>query len=259
VASRPFKGFTLIELLVVIAIIAILASLLLPALRAAKETARSGVCMNNLRQIGLSIRMYADDYNDLVIPMNHPEGATGPMTNGDWTRGAWVWMLRVHGYVRDGGPSNPANSDSGRGTGQGIFRCPTYSAMTPVSANGAFAVKDIAWYRSHYALNMSISANSWAGAWLKFGQIISPSRTYLVGDGFSRDQWNANKWYLASHTMVGDMVDPGPDPRHSANGQVLNPSGRVNMLYCDGHVESLAKWVGMKGEPFLTTVEWRGY
>lgn len=79
------KGFTLIELLVVIAIIAILASMLLPALAKAKESGKRIACVNDLRQLGLSMQMYEDD-NDGLQPertINRP-GGSWPTTLRDY-------------------------------------------------------------------------------------------------------------------------------------------------------------------------------
>ena len=64
--------FTLIELLVVIAIIAILAAMLLPALSAARASAKTSSCLGNIKQIGLAANMYADDHDDW-----YPPGAYG--------------------------------------------------------------------------------------------------------------------------------------------------------------------------------------
>jgi prepilin-type N-terminal cleavage/methylation domain-containing protein len=80
---RARAAFTLIELLVVIAIIAILAGLLLPALAGAKAQGKDAACINNLRQLGLGIRLWSSDYGD-KYPWNVPISDGGAQGSDNW-------------------------------------------------------------------------------------------------------------------------------------------------------------------------------
>lgn len=71
--SQKERGFTLIELLVVIAIIGILGALLLPALSRAKASAKSAACKSNLRQIGIGLRLYLNDFDKFPLYLNTSE------------------------------------------------------------------------------------------------------------------------------------------------------------------------------------------
>ena len=74
-SGRRCRGFTLIELLVVIAIIAILAAILFPVFAQAREKARAATCTNNLKQIGQSLVMYIQDYDEAFPLLGDPTGA----------------------------------------------------------------------------------------------------------------------------------------------------------------------------------------
>src|SRR5688572_9902080 len=87
--QRPTKGFTLIELLVVIAIIALLAAILFPVFARARENARKSACLNNMKQIGVGIMQYKQDFDEFFPQMYWstavvPTGRWEPLAEGLW-------------------------------------------------------------------------------------------------------------------------------------------------------------------------------
>jgi prepilin-type N-terminal cleavage/methylation domain-containing protein len=91
-AKRVNKGFTLIELLIVIAIIAILAAILFPVFARARENARKASCLSNLKQIGLGLMQYVQDYDE-KYPMSEYDATT--------TENVWhTWARDVMPYIK---------------------------------------------------------------------------------------------------------------------------------------------------------------
>ena len=207
--------FTIIELLIVIAIIAILASMLLPALNRAKESARGVLCTGNLRSIGAGIHAYSSDYKDWFVPVLQGTASSPPRNDG--------WFVKLEPY---GIKYSRAIS-----TDKGVFRCP--SDIYPLTTDTS-KVKGYAYVQ--YGVNYVLHGYPGTAKSHKVTSVVAASQAMTAGDVFGYS------WYYLSNKVTMAFRHGRPESRDALtefSTSASGTSGKTNLVYVDGHVGSM--------------------
>jgi prepilin-type N-terminal cleavage/methylation domain-containing protein/prepilin-type processing-associated H-X9-DG protein len=216
--GRCHHAFTLIELLVVIAIIGILSAMLLPALARAKEAARRIYCLNSLRQINLSLKMYADDNNGYLLPRSHPNR---------WPQRLLDSYRNLHLLVCPSDGPNPRTGETDTNT------WPADAAPRSYIYN---AWNDFYLARANNAKNWR-SAAATNGVAIRENAILFPSETCTFGE----KDTDSMHWYLDFETA--EDITQLDQSKHSnprrMSGDSTEGTGGANYAFVDGSVRFL--------------------
>ena len=218
---KPFrsvtKAFTLIELLVVIAIIAILAAILFPVFARARENARRSSCQSNLKQIGLGVMQYTQDYDERYPFAYSDDTSFAGKPFYSTTYGGPFWQGIIFPYVKS----------------QQIYVCP--SSSNPIPANPLF--------NGHYAVNQAIMTDNSS---IAIPQISSTASVYMVMDsGGYRTNFAATVpngvggQYLPGQSTVGGTCASSLSSSQTSDCTAADSRhlGGINLAYADGHVK----------------------
>ena len=222
-----FTNFTLIELLVVIAIIAILAAMLLPALSAARERARSANCIAKLKQIGTANLMYAGDNKD-SMPVGWGGGDGRVLCdNGDLLcKNTAAWPNKPQGLLLRGNYLSVTFSGtvSTLDVVSHYFQCPSDSVYFNKPANATASWLPVSYYLLNFCRALE-STTPPAGNSKKNWTPKKKGGAYAFGELVGIDD---------PGTLVGMDTTPGTS---KTAGVIFHP-GAINTLYLGGHVKT---------------------
>jgi prepilin-type N-terminal cleavage/methylation domain-containing protein/prepilin-type processing-associated H-X9-DG protein len=213
------KAFTLIELLVVIAIIAILASILFPVFGRARENARRSSCQSNLKQIGLGIAQYSQDYDEKMVPSRVTIGYAAP------------WAQLVQPYIKS----------------TQLFRCPSNTSPATSAMNNLTVAQT-----GNAGLLIPLSYGANAGS---ESNTSGPNGARPMQDGANTPSIAAFE-NVSTTIVVSEINQPTAngglgdwDDKLFDSGRIYNATlgssnmtnhlGTTNFLFADGHVKAL--------------------